>query len=408
MTIQAYSTTAASNTSINGVNIDEGMAPSDVNNAMRNILADIKTGLITLAKSGAYTIVEADLGKLVVCDTTGAGFTVTLLAAATAGDGFLIGLKNIGTNTLTIDGDGAETIDGATTKTITNQYGALILRCDGTEWHAESEFAILGTAANADTGNDAAAELPTNAAFAREADATGTYTVVAADNHKLKDIGGTTPTVTLPQGSTLFNGFEVIIKSNTSDDVTINRSGSDTIDGETSIVLSASNDFLWLRNNGGTIWSIVSQNKPGVRQIVQTTYATATSTASNIPADDTIPQNTEGLEIMTRAITPQKTTNILIIDILVNLAATNTGQLTAALFQDSTADAIYVASNNRDVNGPQQILCSYQMAAGTTSSTTFKVRVGHSSVTCYVNQATTGRFFRGIQHSYIRITEYEV
>jgi len=40
--ISDYSSTAASNTNVNGINIGEGMAPSDVNNAMREILAELK------------------------------------------------------------------------------------------------------------------------------------------------------------------------------------------------------------------------------------------------------------------------------------------------------------------------------------------------------------------------------
>ena len=38
MTVSSYSTTASSNTAINGVNISEGMSPSDVNNALENNL----------------------------------------------------------------------------------------------------------------------------------------------------------------------------------------------------------------------------------------------------------------------------------------------------------------------------------------------------------------------------------
>ena len=40
MTVSSYSTTASSNTAINGVNISEGMSPSDVNNAIREQLKD--------------------------------------------------------------------------------------------------------------------------------------------------------------------------------------------------------------------------------------------------------------------------------------------------------------------------------------------------------------------------------
>ena len=43
MTVSNYSTTANSNTSVNGINISEGMSPSDVNNAQRSILSDTRS-----------------------------------------------------------------------------------------------------------------------------------------------------------------------------------------------------------------------------------------------------------------------------------------------------------------------------------------------------------------------------
>ena len=43
MTVSSYSTTASSNTAINGVNISEGMSPSDVNNAIREQLVDVRS-----------------------------------------------------------------------------------------------------------------------------------------------------------------------------------------------------------------------------------------------------------------------------------------------------------------------------------------------------------------------------
>ena len=43
MTVSNYSTTASSNTAINGVNISEGMSPSDVNNAIREQLKDVRS-----------------------------------------------------------------------------------------------------------------------------------------------------------------------------------------------------------------------------------------------------------------------------------------------------------------------------------------------------------------------------
>lgn len=43
MTVSAYSTTASLNTAINGINVGEGMSRADVNNAIRELMADIKS-----------------------------------------------------------------------------------------------------------------------------------------------------------------------------------------------------------------------------------------------------------------------------------------------------------------------------------------------------------------------------
>jgi hypothetical protein len=40
--ISEYSSTPASNTDVGGINIAEGMAPSDVNNAIRELMAQLK------------------------------------------------------------------------------------------------------------------------------------------------------------------------------------------------------------------------------------------------------------------------------------------------------------------------------------------------------------------------------
>lgn len=42
MTISSWSSTAASNTTIDGVNIDEGCAPSGINNAIRSVMAGVR------------------------------------------------------------------------------------------------------------------------------------------------------------------------------------------------------------------------------------------------------------------------------------------------------------------------------------------------------------------------------
>lgn len=135
MSIQEYSTTPGSNSTISSIDVAEGCAPSGINNAIRQFMADVKSAYSTLNKSTTYTVTTDDFGKLILADASGGNFTVTLPAAATAGDGFQIAVLNTGANgTVTVDGNAAETINDAATFALSDQYDFVILRCDGSEW----------------------------------------------------------------------------------------------------------------------------------------------------------------------------------------------------------------------------------------------------------------------------------
>ncbi len=89
--------------------------------------------IFLVAKSGAYTITAAD--GLVVADASGGAFTVTLPAAADfTGRVYRIKKIDSSANAVTIDGNGSETIDGATTAVLSTQYEAITVVSDGTEW----------------------------------------------------------------------------------------------------------------------------------------------------------------------------------------------------------------------------------------------------------------------------------
>lgn len=142
-------------------------------------------------------------------------------------------------------------------------------------------------------------------------------------------------------------------------------------------------------------------------QEVSTSYATHTSTAATIPVDDTIPQNTEGTEIMTLAITPKATTNKLVIRVFVPFYGSTAIAGVAALFQDSTANALTCDAQNVTAAAiAGNIMLEHTMDAGTTSSTTFKVRVGTSTGTLYFNGYSGGRLFGGVLKATMTITEY--
>lgn len=145
-------------------------------------------------------------------------------------------------------------------------------------------------------------------------------------------------------------------------------------------------------------------------QVVNTqTGAVATGTIV-IPADDTIPQITEGDEYMTLAITPKNTSNFLKIEVVLASAHTGGGAWTVALFQDSTANALAAMYNFYEGNNLQgQIKFTHYMTAGTTSATTFRVRAGDVGAgTTTFNGISGGRIFGGVMASSITITEIAV
>lgn len=81
-------------------------------------------------KTGTYTISVTEVGQL---HTQSGTYTVNLPAVASAGSGFFIRLRNIGTGTITIDGALAETIDGVATITLPSQAEVMLV-CDGAVW----------------------------------------------------------------------------------------------------------------------------------------------------------------------------------------------------------------------------------------------------------------------------------
>jgi len=146
-----------------------------------------------------------------------------------------------------------------------------------------------------------------------------------------------------------------------------------------------------------------------ILQVVNADLASFFSTSATIPLDDTIPQITEGAEILTCAITPTSATSKLIIDVVMNVANDNASNISyICLFQDSTANALRAAwSRTVAANNPvSPMVLKHYMTAGTTSSTTFRVRGGSSSASTFqINGGSGTRYQGGSLISSITITE---
>jgi hypothetical protein len=130
-----------------------------------------------------------------------------------------------------------------------------------------------------------------------------------------------------------------------------------------------------------TFEDIIYEGKVG--QIVQSLINTPDSATTIIPYDNSIPQNTEGFEFTTLAITPINASSELKIEWILNLAHdANNIKLTGAVFKDSETDALHAQSGvtgGSDASREIQVSGVFFITSGTTSSITFKLRVGGSS-----------------------------
>ena len=87
----------------------------------------------TESKTADYTITSAD--DVILVDATSGNVTVTLPTAVGL-DGRRYHIKKTtGPNSVIIDGNGAETIDGSLTAVVTIQYVAITVVSDNANWH---------------------------------------------------------------------------------------------------------------------------------------------------------------------------------------------------------------------------------------------------------------------------------
>lgn len=164
--------------------------------------------------------------------------------------------------------------------------------------------------------------------------------------------------------------------------------------------------------------SLVEHNTDGTHKILSghivqavnySTSAVATGTTV-MPFDDTKPQKTEGDQYLTVSITPKSASNYLLI--LVNAYGGHSAALvycTIALFQDDTADALaaqgWFTSESQGAV-PVGINLVHKMTAGTTSETTFKVRIGGAQGGTFTFNGYNGaRLYGGVSVSSITVLE---
>lgn len=146
--------------------------------------------------------------------------------------------------------------------------------------------------------------------------------------------------------------------------------------------------------------------------VVQQVYSSTTSAITGntqVPYDDTIPQIGEGFEVLTAAITPKNSSHKLIIEavIVATSATTALSHIAASIFQDANAGALATVAVTQDDQHPHSLALKFRMTAGTTSATTFKLRVGQdTAANLTVNGKGDGtRIYGGACTSSLTVTE---
>lgn len=135
-----------------------------------------------------------------------------------------------------------------------------------------------------------------------------------------------------------------------------------------------------------------------ILQIVTASTNTADSSTTILPLDGTIPQNTEGKQLLTATIVPKNASSTLRIEVCIPLGSNSGNGWAGALFRDSTANALAACGGPISNTVPGGITLVHYVAAGSTASTDFKFRYGPSqgAGTAYVN-SLGGTTFGGVQ-----------
>lgn len=148
-------------------------------------------------------------------------------------------------------------------------------------------------------------------------------------------------------------------------------------------------------------------------QQVRTSTSALFDVGTAIPYDDTIPQQTEGDEILTLAITPIADDSVLFVEASITGNVDSTSrECSAAIFRDATAGAIAAAEIGRTASGDSTddaIFGSIRVwvTSGSTDETTFKLRCGSETTSgMSINGDGASRLYGGVSSTTLTVTEY--
>jgi hypothetical protein len=186
--------------------------------------------------------------------------------------------------------------------------------------------------------------------------------------------------------------------------------GNDTVLSQ--LATNRADGKTYIRAWNGTIWTSWVELGAGGKllQVVNYTTGTLATGTAVIPLDNTIPQNTEGTQFMSLAITPLSAASKLKITVVADFANSLSAHITTALFRDSTANAVGSCfAVIQTANYGNSLSFVVFVDSGSTAATTFKVRMGPDATsTLTFNGRSAAQLLGGSIASSITIEEIVV
>ncbi len=392
-------TTASNNDNVQGANIAENCAPSGINNAIRGLASIVKRALGSQgsAIASASTTVIGAAGTALYTTVTG---TTTINSFGTVGAGTLRIIEFTGALTITHNGTSMRLPGSANITTAAGDVGFFLslgsgnwkcLHFSKADGSAVASFngTLTGTDAGAGPGPDFIADR--NSASPAPGDALGRFIIQGRDS---------------AGNSEAYAYFDAAILDATN--------GSE--DGQGGLNARVAGAFTRIITFGpgvqigaptggdkgaGTVNAAAGLYIAGhgtIAQVVSDTENVYTTLGTILPFDDTIPQITEGDEILSVAITPTNASSTLLIMFTGTFGGSTGQEIGAALFVDATANALNASSCFVTAAGIATTnSMKHLVAAGNTSSRTYRIRAGSEVATdAFLNGDSVGRKFGGV------------
>lgn len=160
--------------------------------------------------------------------------------------------------------------------------------------------------------------------------------------------------------------------------------------------------------SNGTAW--VATTSP--QKVLQNVYAENTTwvgLATNIPLDNTIPQITEGNQILSANITPTSASSRIRIRTVIPISATTGQGIIGAVFSGSGANAITAIVGTATQSYLTNLVMEYEEAAANTSARTYTVRAGVQTGggSAFINGSIYQQFMGGAMRCTIVVEEIQ-